>query len=165
VEILSAAALLVIYAYGLGTVASLLGHGTGLESSATLAVENHLCWQQLASTLDAESGMLYAIDYSVAPQLEYYSGRETYTGWGQYRIWGIPPIEKAVIISMDYLPEEHVDRQIRQTFSEVDGPRHLDCRWGPRTQEIRTWQVAGPRVGKEEVIERLDFLTLLQEAE
>ena len=149
--------------YGFGTVANLSGPSIWPHSSAAQDIRRDAAgWRYLGPELAAYPPPVYALDYSIASQIWYYSGQPAYTSWGQYRIWGIPEFDDATIASLEYLPEELVTGRLRQAFESVRGPQHLVYDEPGATKELRLWQAEGALVDQATFLQQFDFLNLLE---
>jgi hypothetical protein len=118
-------------------------------------------WRELGDVLADYPQPIFALDYSIASQISYYLGRPAYTAWGQYRIWGIPPFQDALIVGLDYLPEAAVTERLRRAFQTVDGPQRLRYEQDGVSKEVRLWLAEGLKWEQEVFLEEFDFLNLL----
>lgn len=151
--------------YGVGTVVDLFHPSPWPSSSVVPAIRKDAAgWRELGPTLADVTAPIFALDYSVAAQIRYYAGRPATTAWGQYRIWGIPELEDAVIVSQEYLPPDLVSSRLDGAFEEVEGPEILRITERGATKELRIWQARGLRWDQEIFLQRFDFLTLLEAA-
>jgi hypothetical protein len=107
---------------------------------------------------------IFALDYSIASQIWYYSAGPAYTSWGQYRLWGIPPFQNATIVALDYLDEALVTERLRAAFQTVAGPQRFRYEEQGVAKEVRVWQAEGLQVDHETFLDQFDFLNLLQAA-
>ena len=147
----------------MGTVISLSGPSGWPHSSAVRDIRQDAAgWRALSADLAAYDGPLLALDYSIASQMAYYDGRPASTAWPQYLLWGIPPFDTATIVSLHSLPADLVTARLGQAFDRVDGPRVYRYEELGAVKEARVWQVQGRRLDGRELLERLDFLTLLE---
>ncbi len=150
-------------AYGLGTVLGTLGPTAMPQSSVVPSIRQDATgWRQLGPELAGYREPVFALDYSIASQIRYYSGLPAYTSWGQYRIWGIPDFREATIASLDYLPEGLVTAQLRDAFQQVDGPRRLSYQERDAQKTVHLWDAQGLLLDQETFLETFDFLTLLE---
>jgi 4-amino-4-deoxy-L-arabinose transferase-like glycosyltransferase len=155
-----AAGLALLGLYGLGTAANLVGETPLPESSIGADLRADAAgWRELGPRLASERGVLFAVDYSVAAQLAYYAKRPAYTAWGQYRIWGIPEMETATVVSLQYLDGALVTAQLERAFERVEGPERVV--YGAK--EVRIWRASGLRGETDDLMDSLDFLRLLGE--
>jgi hypothetical protein len=122
-------------------------------------------WREVGHTLAGQPGILFALDYSIAGQIQYYTGRPAYTSHGQYRIWGIPRFDEVTIISLEYLPQDLITSRLRETFQQVEGPQSIRYAERGATKEFRIWQARGLRIDLATFLREFDFLTLLQESQ
>jgi hypothetical protein len=150
-------------AYGLGTLVDLSGPSVWPHSSVVPEIRRDAAgWRYLGPELATAPQPVFALDYSIASQIWYYSGQPAYTSWGQYRIWGIPPLPDTTIASLDYLPEDLVTTRLHRTFDSVSGPRQLAYdEWGA-TKQVRLWQAEGSLVDQATFLQQFDFLNLLE---
>ena len=151
--------------YGLGTAVNLLGPSALPASSIVPDVRRDAAgWRELGPMLAASPAPIFALDYSIASQIWYYSGRPAYTSWGQYRIWGIPDLDDVTVVGLDYLPEDLVSDRLRGVFRGVEGPMELRFQeWGA-VKEVRTWDAQELLVDDGVFLDQFDFLTLLESA-
>ncbi|MEE8390846.1 MAG: glycosyltransferase family 39 protein [Anaerolineae bacterium] len=160
---LLAAGVLATAVYGVGTVASLSGPSPWPHSSIVPAIlRDGAGWRDLGPDLAAHPAPVFALDYSLAAQIRYYTGQPAYTSWGQYRIWGVPYFHDATIVSLDYLPEELVSARLRDAFQHVEGPQRLWYAERGVVKEVRVWQVEGLQLDQGTFLQTFDFLTLLE---
>jgi predicted membrane-bound mannosyltransferase len=151
--------------YGLGTVMGLNGASYWPQSSVVPAIlKDTAGWREVGRALSGLPGPIFALDYSIAGQIRYYSGRSAYTSHGQYFVWGIPDFEDATIISLEYLPEDFVTGRLRQAFQHVEGPRRIQHSERGATKEFRMWQARGLQIKPITFLQEFDFLTLLEES-
>jgi hypothetical protein len=161
-----AVGLLITGVYGLGTVvetmqpsvlpSSPVGHAIRVDSAG---------WRAVGPRLASEAEV-FALDYSIASQLTYYSGRPVHTAWGQYRLWGIPaicgpdaPKTDVQIVALGFLDPALVTQRLSETFEQVQGPVEIEMGEG---RALRTWSVRGCTVAQDVFLERFDFLALVE---
>ncbi len=145
----------------IGTAHALLAPSALPQSSVAAAIrEDAAGWRALGRRLASEEGLLFTVDYSVASQLWYYSGRPVYSSWGQYLLWGLPDFDEAVIVAQEYAPPARVDAELRQMFAEVSGPQRERLTEYGASKVIYLWEGRGRRVDKAEFARRLDFFAL-----
>jgi 4-amino-4-deoxy-L-arabinose transferase-like glycosyltransferase len=151
--------------YGLGTVANLSGPSPLPGSSAAGDIRQDAAgWRALGPALAGYPAPIFALDYSIASQITYYSRRPAYTAWGQYRLWGIPTFQDATVVSLAYLPEDLVTARLEDTFRAVEGPERFLFQEFGAVKSVRLWQAKGLRTDQETFLQRFDFLTLLEAA-
>ena len=149
--------------YGVGTVATLFGPYPWPHSSVVPSIRRDAAgWRELGPVLAAHPAPVFALDYSIASQIWYYTARPAYTAWGQYRVWGIPAFHDVTIIGLDYLPEAPVSARLREAFEHVEGPQRFLYSERGATKEIRVWQAEGLQWDQATFLQRFDFLTLLE---
>lgn len=150
-------------AYGLGTVASLPRPSTWPHSSAVTEIRRDaMGWRELGVLLSAYPEPVFALDYSIASQIWYYSQRPAYTAWGQYLIWGMPSFRDVTVIGLDYLPDSLVTQRLQGAFQTVTGPRRLAFETHGTTKAASLWQAKGLAMDQEDFLSEFDFLTLLE---
>ena len=157
--ILAAAAAL----YGLGTVIATFGPAPWPASSGVPAIRQDAAgWRELGPQLAASPLPIFALDYSIAAQIVYYTKQPAYTAWGQYRIWGIPVSRDWTVVGLDTLPEDRVAFKLRSAFEAVTRPQTLRAEeWGA-TKRVRLWEARQLLLDEETFLQELDFLTLLR---
>jgi len=151
--------------YGLGTMANLSASGPWPSSSAVRNIRQDAAgWRELGPELSTWPEPFFALDYSIASQIWYYSDYPAYTSWGQYRIWGIPDSADWTIVSLDYLPEELVTERLSDAFQSVEGPRQLVYEERGAVKTAHLWRAEGLLLDQETFLQQFDFLTLLEGA-
>jgi hypothetical protein len=161
--------------YGLGTIWSTHGfHRLPHSSVAPALYMEGDGWREIglnpAGTLGLTGGgALFALDYSIAGQLSYYTRLPVTTGWPQYRFWEELPIcgngasdHTLQVIGLTYLDPVVVTGRLWDSFRRVEGPRHVSVRGAATDKAFQLWEAQGCTVPAEEVLERLDFLALIQ---
>lgn len=149
--------------YGAGTVANSFGQTPLPASTALPALRRDAAgWRELGRRLAASPGTLFAVDYSMAGQATYYAGREAYTSWEQFSIWGVPDAAEWTIVSEAYVKAESVDQQLHASLEQVVGPQILYYPEWDATKEVHIWQGTRLKLGVPTFLQRLDFLSLLQ---
>jgi 4-amino-4-deoxy-L-arabinose transferase-like glycosyltransferase len=149
--------------YGMGSLVNLFRVSPWPHSSVVSEIRQDAGgWRVLGPALAAQRAPIFALDYSIASQVQYYADRPAYTAWGQYRIWGIPDLNEATIVTLGYLSESIVTSRLRQAFREVDGPRYLRYTERELSKQLSLWQAQGMRVDQETFLQTFDFLTLLK---
>ena len=151
--------------YGLGTLTNLSGPSPWPHSSAVRDIRRDVAgWPALGTELAAYPEPVFALDYSIASQIWYYSKRPAYTAWPQYRLWGLPGLDDVTVVGLDYLPAEVVTSRLLRAFEEVGGPREFRFEEHGAVKEARVWQAEGLKLDDETLLQQLDFLTLLEAA-
>jgi len=151
--------------YGLGTMANLSAPGPWPSSSAVRNIRQDAAgWRALGPELSTWPEPFFALDYSIASQIWYYSDSPAYTSWGQYRIWGIPDSADWTIASLEYLPEELVTERLSDAFRSVEGPRQLVYEERGAAKTIHLWRAEGLLLDQETFLQQFDFLALLESA-
>ncbi|GAB4514284.1 MAG: hypothetical protein Kow0047_26070 [Anaerolineae bacterium] len=161
------ALLLALLIYGVGTTQGLVQPTKLPRSSVVDAIRyDGIGWPDLGRELADEPGLIFTADYSVASQLWFYARRPVHTAWEQYRLWGIPPFDTAVVIAEPYVPAERVDHALRGVMAHVEGPteRAFHPPSEPLvTKRVRLWRASGPQVDPAQFANALDFFTLYGE--
>jgi hypothetical protein len=150
-------------AYAAGTVIETLDYRGKLPHSVAAESVSRDTAGRPGFALDFQpspDSLVFAIDYSMAPQISYYGGYPVYTAHTQYRLWGIPAFDNLTVLSQDYLPQAEIEARLREDFGQVSGPEEYDL---PR-QVIRMWQARGRRVPVDKVVQDLDYLGILHGA-
>ncbi|MBN1262720.1 MAG: glycosyltransferase family 39 protein [Anaerolineae bacterium] len=149
--------------YGYGTAAGVQGLAHPFVSNAVPRLQRDaLGWQAFADALDRHPDVpVHTIDYTLAGQLHFYTGREVVTSWYQYRLWGIPDLDPALILAQDYLSPDCVTGHLGEMFRVVTSPEiYRDARFDAR---VYLWRVEALQVDPETLLDRLDFLTLWED--
>jgi 4-amino-4-deoxy-L-arabinose transferase-like glycosyltransferase len=154
------AALVVLY--GAGTVAGLSGITTSLRSSVVRENRRDTAGiQELGQTLGrSRERSLFAVDYSLAGQLAYYSEKPVTTSWGQYRFWAEPDLSSLVLVSHGYVSLERIDRQLRSAYTVVNGPFSRRIEVEGDEKWVYWWLAEGLRWTSEQVVQAFDFFAL-----
>jgi hypothetical protein len=149
--------------YGVGTIVSLDSPGRWPHSSVVAAIRQDAAgWRELGAVLTDQPGSIFALDYSIASQIQYYARRPAQTAWNQYRIWGIPEFEDATIVSLEYLSPTVVSSRLNMAFDRVEGPQSLSYAEYGATKEVQIWEAEGLQLDQVAFLEMFDFLTLLE---
>ncbi|MBN1581147.1 MAG: glycosyltransferase family 39 protein [Anaerolineae bacterium] len=161
--IVMAAYLVVSTVYALGTVKETLGSTQLPHSSvATIMRLDGLGWPATAALGLATDTPLFAIDYGVASQLWYYLQRPVYTSWGQYRLWGIPDLNEAQIVSLSFVDPDQISLRLNQVFQTVDGPEQVYLKGDDESKRLWIWHASGRQVEMDTLLDQLDFIDLVQ---
>lgn len=151
--------------YGVGTVSGLVGVSPLPQSSIVPSiVQDAAGWPDLSAPLSARPGPFFALDYSIASQIRYYAGRPATTAWPQYRIWGIPDLERTTVVALNYLPPDWLTERLESAFEVVVGPDQLVFKGRGVTKVLHVWRAEGLRETQAVFLQRFDFLTLVEEA-
>jgi len=149
--------------YGAGTVMNLFGPSVWPHSSVTPAIRQDAAgWRRLGPVLSTHPKPIFALDYSIASQINYYAGRPAYTAWKQYRLWGIPDLSDTTIVGLHYLSQDLISASLRDAFQHVEGPERLQFTEYGATKKVYVWQAKGLRWNKEKFLQQFDFLTFLK---
>lgn len=149
--------------YGVGTIIATQRETPLPQSDVAGAIRRDAAGWREAKTLALDpQAVLFALDYSLAGQLTYYTGREAYTSWGQYCLWGIPQPDPVVLVSLPYVEPDIVSRRLAQSYAEVE-PRQ---EWLlSDDKRIWVWRASGLHIDTATFLERFDLLSLIQAAE
>jgi 4-amino-4-deoxy-L-arabinose transferase-like glycosyltransferase len=151
--------------YGFGTVADLSKPSPLPGSSVVPAILRDACgWPALGAALAKENQPIFALDYSLAAQIRYYAERPATTAWGQYRIWGIPKLEDATIVALDYLPGDWVTDRLAEAFETVTGPERITFSEHGVTKTVGVWHATGLQWDQQRFLQHFDFLRMLEDA-
>jgi 4-amino-4-deoxy-L-arabinose transferase-like glycosyltransferase len=157
--------------FGIGTIIetrqpTLLPH----TALATAIREDGLGWRS-AGDLDLDPEVImFALDYSIAAQLRYYTGIPAYTSWEQYRLWGIPEIcgsggdevRDVQIVALSHVDPSVISERLLRAFNEAHGPKERMLREAEETKVLRTWTARDCRVDLATLVELLDFIDLMR---
>lgn len=148
--------------YAAGTVAALLGSSRLPQSAGATPIRLDAAgWPEIAHTLaPPEDAVVFAIDYSIAGQLSFYLDRPVYSSAGQFRVWGVPELDRALVLSQGYVPADLVTERLRGSFSHVEGPARLEWLDSGDKKNIYIWRARGQQEPTAELVESLDFLSL-----
>jgi hypothetical protein len=157
--------------YGVGTIVETSDPTWLPHSSAAPAIRQEgIGWRKAQDLGLDPSAMVFALDYSIASQLRYYTGIPVQTSWGQYRLWGIPEITEAgsagtgrvQIVALSYVSPVLVSERLHAAFIEVRGPSEVALQEGGERKLLRTWTASGPTVDTETFLKWFDFLDLIR---
>ena len=153
--------------YGVGTAAALLGPTRLPASIAAQAIRSDTAgWPEFAAEVTLPAGALpFAVDYSAAGQIAYYTGHPAYSAHPQVRTWGFPQLDDLAVISQDFIPPELITQRLRADFSSVIGPELWRCADPAVSKTVSVWHARGRQVPEAQLLDDLDFLRLAQDAE
>jgi hypothetical protein len=161
--------------YGVGTILATRGIDMLPHSSVAPALSQEgVGWREIA--LDPEGTLylerdrpVFALDYSIAGQLRYYTRFPVTTAWPQYRLWGDPTPcaaktgqDALKVVGLTYLDPRVVTARLHESFGRVEGPQYVTLREKGLEKTFQLWEVKDCRTTTEILLERLDFLTLLR---
>lgn len=159
--LLVAALLAVMLVYGIGTITATIRPFRGPHSSSAAVIRHDAAgWREAARLGLDENAALFAIDYSIASQLSYYSGRRVYTSWWQYRQWDRPSLDKVQIFSLSYVDPGEVTLRLREAFHEFSGPEKRELGKGPETISVFVWTAQRPIVDVNKFFDLFDFFSM-----
>jgi hypothetical protein len=159
-------------AYGLGTVLGTLSPTPLPHSSVATAIRRDAQGWRDARGLNLDPEVpVFALDYSIASQLRYYTGLPVQTAWGQYRLWGIRDVcepredenDALAILALSYVDPVVVSQRLRSAFREVHGPAQVSLGDADGEKRLRIWTVRGCAIDVEDFLRRFDFVALIQE--
>jgi 4-amino-4-deoxy-L-arabinose transferase-like glycosyltransferase len=151
------------FMYGLTTVLSVSDRPSWAGNSVAQAIRRDAAGRRsLGAVLRSEERPIITIDYSLAAQLTFYAGRPIYSTWGQYRVWGLPPLNDATIVSLNYVSPELVHERLQATFAVVEGPQTREFDEYGMSGRATLWRGRGLVVRDEELLQRIDFFNLYQ---
>ncbi len=150
---------------GAGSAAALLGPTALPHSPAASAIRGDAAgWPVFAREFaPPEDSLIYAVDYSIAGQVSYYTGRSVYSSGGQFRIWGIPEATDLTVLSQGYIPPEVITGRLRSDFARVEGPLMWEYTDGALHKTVFIWQANGRTAPMAQVVEDLDYIALARE--
>lgn len=150
---------------GTGSAAALLGPTALPHSPAASAIRADAAgWREFARDFRTpETTLIYTVDYSIAGQVSYYTGRPVYSSGGQFRIWGIPEAADLTVLSQGYIPPEVITERLRADFARVEGPRVWEYTKGTLHKAVFIWQAAKRTAPMAQVVEDLDYFSLARE--
>jgi 4-amino-4-deoxy-L-arabinose transferase-like glycosyltransferase len=150
-------------AYGVGTALRLASPARLPRSSVTESIRRDAAgWPALAREIALpEDALPFAVDYSIAAQIAFYTGRPVYTSAPQYRRWGAPEADNFVVFATGYLEPAPVTESLERAFATVSGPQTLAHSEDGVDKTIYVWRAEGRRVPMEQVLDNLDYLRLV----
>lgn len=162
----TAACLLGLGVYAIGTVGALLGPPSLPHSVGAPAIRRDaMGWPNFAREVRLpEDALIFAVDYSIAGQIRYYTGRSVYSAAPQFRAWGVPAADRLVVLSQGFAPPGLIEERLRTGFETVSGPEVWTHRQDEVSKRVAMWTAAGRRAGMEGVVTSLDYLALAVEA-
>jgi hypothetical protein len=154
--------------YGVGTVLETRRPTHWPHSSVAPAIrQDSLGWRSLPDLGTPRQAWIFAVDYSIASQLRYYAGQPVQTAWGQYRIWGIPELERpprpedqTLIVALSFVEPEMISQRLQAAFVETTGPTPLLLEEGNETKTLNVWRARGRQVDGERFLRMFDLLNL-----
>jgi hypothetical protein len=160
-SILIAVGLISTALWGIGSVIETLQPTRWPHNSVATAIRyDGAGWRQAkALDLDPENTIL-AVDYSIASQLRYYTGLPVQTSWGQYRLWGIPPIDDVKIVALTYIEPSLITERLHSVCQEVTGPEEHRLTTVHEEKIVRTWQARRCTTDVTVLLDSLDLLNL-----
>jgi hypothetical protein len=135
---------------------------------ATAIRQDGLGWRGAFALDIAPQAWIFAVDYSIASQLRYYTGLPVQTAWGQYKLWGIPELDspdganKTVIVALTFVESGIITERLRSAFAETAGPTPVLLREGEESKQLNVWTARGRRVDAETFLQLFDLLDLAQ---
>lgn len=153
--------------YAIGTVAALLGPSAWPSSSGARAIRADATpWPALARAAVLPEGVtLFAVDYNIAGQIAYYTGRPVYSAAPQFRAWGIPESGQLLVLSLGFAPDAAVAARLRDGYARVERLADWQFAAADLTQELHFWLAEGRRRPMTEITASLDYLALALAAE
>jgi 4-amino-4-deoxy-L-arabinose transferase-like glycosyltransferase len=165
------AVLILAGVYGLGTILETLGP-TGIphSSGASTVRQDGAGWRDTAALGLEPEGVVFALDYSIAAQLQYYTGIPIYTSWAQYRLWGIPDLcspgeqasQEIQVVALTYLDGRVVSERLASAFKEVRGPEEVWLHDAGGSKAVRIWGARGCDLDTASFLDTFDLLHLSQ---
>ncbi len=153
--------------FAAGTTAALLGPTRLPANIAAPAIRSDGAgWPEFSAGVTLPAGALpFAVDYSIAGQVAYYTGHPAYSAHPQVRTWGFPQLDDLAVISQDFIPPEMVTQRLRADFATVSGPELWRYDVPGISKTVYVWHARGRQVPAAQVLNDLDFLRLAQDAE
>jgi 4-amino-4-deoxy-L-arabinose transferase-like glycosyltransferase len=150
--------------YGAGTAIRLASPLELPRSSVTESIRRDAAgWPAFARQVTLPEGALpFAVDYSIAAQIAYYTGRPVYSSAPQYRRWGVPEADALVVFATEYVPQERVTAALESNFEQVIGPEAWRSDEDGVAKVVHTWQAKGRRAPMPAVLAALDYMTLTE---
>ncbi|MBN1402395.1 MAG: glycosyltransferase family 39 protein [Anaerolineae bacterium] len=152
---------------------ALLGIGSLVESlaptwlphsqAATHMRQDAAGWREAEGLALEPQATLFSIDYSIAGQLSYYTGRLARSSWGQFRIWGGPALDEICVIALRFADPQLIGERLRQDFAHCSGPEERRLGTGGDAKILRVWRAREPQVPAEKIVADLDLAGLLPE--
>lgn len=147
--------------WGVGTLRETLAPTAWPHSAAATDVRRDgLGWRQAGQLLPLDPRVtVFAVDYSIASQLRYYTGLPVQTSWGQYRLWGTPDVRAVQVVALTYVRPAAITEWLQQDCAQVSGPTAYALGEG---KVLRLWRAGGCGVAAETFLQHLDLLNLLR---
>ena len=101
-----------------------------------------------------EPGPWLALEDGLAAQMSYYMDVPVYGLGAQSRLWGIPVLDQALIVSSPRIDRDQMTWQLRQDFAAVEGPVGRWLHGEKASPYITLWRVSGPRIAPALLLER-----------
>ena len=153
--------------YGVGTAPRFWARRACLPISWRTTIRSDGAgWPEFAAEVTLPDDELpFAVDYSIAGQIAYYSGRMTYSAHPQFRNWGFIRLNDLAVISQGFIPPELITQRLQADFSSVSGPQPWRYDVPGISKIAYIWHARGLRVAETQLLEDLDFLRLAQAVE
>jgi len=111
------------------------------------------------------SRTVFAIDYSLAGQLRYYTGLPVYSSWPQFRLWGRPDLDDVTVLAFDFIDPALVSTRLGAAFRHVSGPEQVMLGAGEGQRTVHRWRVSGCLVEEASFYEMFDLIGLVRRAQ
>jgi 4-amino-4-deoxy-L-arabinose transferase-like glycosyltransferase len=150
--------------YGAGTAIRLASPVALPRSSVTESIRRDAAgWRAFAQEVALPQDALpFAVDYSIAAQIAYYTGRPVYSSAPQYRRWGVPEADDLVVLATEYVPPDRVTAALAADFERVSGPETWQRDEDGAVKVVRIWRAEGRRVPMARVLDDLDYMRLTE---
>ncbi len=150
--------------YGAGTALRLASPVKLPRSSVTESIRRDAAgWPAFAREVRLPEGALpFAVDYSIAAQIAYYTGQPVYSSAPQYRRWGAPEADALVVFATEYVPPERVTAALLADFARVSGPETWRREEDGVTKIVNVWRAEGRRAEMGRVLDDLDYMRLTE---
>jgi hypothetical protein len=157
--------LFVMLLYGIGTTIATFRPFRGPQSSSAAVIRRDAAgWRDVTKLGLDENATLFTIDYSIASQLSYYSGRCVFTSWWQYRHWGKPPLDNVQILSLAYVDPTEVSLRMREAFDEFSGPERRELGQESKSIPVFVWSAQRPIVDVDTFLDLFDFFSIKEKS-
>ncbi len=111
------------------------------------------------------SHTVFAIDYSLAGQLRYYTGLPVHTSWPQFRLWDAMDLDDVTMISLTFVDPDLVSSRLGNSFGRFSGPRELVLGEGRERRAFHIWRARDCLVDEPSFIQSFDLINLVREGQ
>ncbi len=101
-----------------------------------------------------EQGPWLVLQDGLAAQMAYYMDVPVYGLGAQYRLWGIPPFQQALVVSDLRIDRDELTWHLSQDFAAIEGPTGRWLMEEEASPYIILWRVSAPQMDAAALVER-----------